>query len=425
MTPAADKTLTHTIMNFTPTSAMLIAPRPNPAQVPRWQIPSPVPNINPPQRLARKSPANISSNDTDKSADSVPPAAANVDKLKRNAGKRLRSHKSLTRSFTEEEDLVLIAYWEKHYDQYARSSKLSFARCAATHLNSIFSATTPHSPPTTEKQVHNKLTYLSKRFRKVCTKYALRSGSSISDLKNGSMALVAAKEFPYFLRLYNFLADELNIPVKSPLRDSPKHESCVTIPPHAVITSNRNGLDAKTRSDGEQRVYVETNETPPDAPRKRLRKAREYLEDGSKMNGKGSSISVDNEHAVDDSSGHCEALHNATHTAIQSKKSLDVQVMQLQISIKEKELELKNLDVLAKKAELDHRSRDIQIRERELQLRKGELDLKRTEAQHRSYVARAEQQRLLVTTYLSMGMAHEAKIAAMEAARLLSLNGSE
>jgi hypothetical protein len=45
------------------------------------------------------------------------------------------SRKSEQRAFCESDDMLLISFWEDRYDEYVKSSKLSFASKAASHLN--------------------------------------------------------------------------------------------------------------------------------------------------------------------------------------------------------------------------------------------------------------------------------------------------
>lgn len=114
-----------------------------------------------------------------------------------------------TRIFTEEDDQKLIAFWSENYEQYTRSSKLSFARKAAEYMNMLF-AMGGDTTSTHEKQVHNKICYLARRYDFVVAKYGC--GACPEAETDGSGPLTAEvmqradSDFPYFSRMHAFMA---------------------------------------------------------------------------------------------------------------------------------------------------------------------------------------------------------------------------
>lgn len=109
------------------------------------------------------------------------------------------------RAFTEHEDNVLINFWASNYDLFCRSSKLSFARKAAEYMNTSASKSNEHRDRTTthEKQVHNKICYLVRRYDSVKQKY-LASNESNRDLN--TVMDIADAEFPYFSKIHAFMS---------------------------------------------------------------------------------------------------------------------------------------------------------------------------------------------------------------------------
>lgn len=117
---------------------------------------------------------------------------------------------SRARMYTEHDDFTLINFWASNYDLFCKSSKLSFARRAAEYMNTVFSksAEFPERGLTHEKQVHNKICYLVRRYESVRQKYL--SGSTSSDVNSDgygrTVMQLADADFPYFSKMHSFMS---------------------------------------------------------------------------------------------------------------------------------------------------------------------------------------------------------------------------
>lgn len=138
-----------------------------------------------------------------------------------------------TRTFTEEDDLELIRFWNFNLDLYTRCSKLSFSRRTAEYLNTLFASgpCAVDRTPTHEKQVHNKICYLVRRYEFVLHKYAERDmldmAESVTETPTiGATAMqLAESEFPYFAKMHSFLAAATGRPASARKRKMSRSSS--------------------------------------------------------------------------------------------------------------------------------------------------------------------------------------------------------
>lgn len=162
------------------------------------------------------------------------PSVPTTDKQKRS---------TRPRAFTEADDLTLIEFWKLNYILYCQSSKLAFARRAAEYLNKLFCNTAnklnnnPNNSdrtPTHEKQVHNKICYLLRRYEFVLHKYT--SGDRYDH--NGNKIIISLpkcdNDFPYFSKMYGFMTVQPAATICRKRKPS-RYSSNVTSLPDVVI----------------------------------------------------------------------------------------------------------------------------------------------------------------------------------------------
>lgn len=136
---------------------------------------------------------------------------------------------SRPRAFTEAEDLALIRFWGSNYDLYNRLSKLAFSRRAAEYLNNslVTNVGITDRTPTHEKQVHNKICYLLRRYESVSKKYSSRRSKHNEGNLNASsnMLNMADAEFPYFSKMHAFMGDLLPVTTQERKRKALRYSS--------------------------------------------------------------------------------------------------------------------------------------------------------------------------------------------------------
>lgn len=142
------------------------------------------------------------------------------------------------RAFTEEDDLALINFWASNYDIYSRVSKLAFARRAAEHLNKRSGGTgSVDRSPTHEKQVHNKICYLLRRYESLLPKYYRNTPLGDDNAARISMITIDS-EFPYFSKMFTFMSNSSNSAY--PRKRKALRSSVISVPntSHSIDSEN-------------------------------------------------------------------------------------------------------------------------------------------------------------------------------------------
>lgn len=147
---------------------------------------------------------------------------------------------SRARVYTEHDDFTLISFWASNYELFCRSSRLSFARKAAEYMNTVFSKSPEFTERglTHEKQVHNKICYLVRRYESLKQKYLSESVASNvnSDGYCKTVMQLADADFPYFSKMHAFMSSSQPTYVRK--RKAPR-PSLDPLP--NLVTSDSNG----------------------------------------------------------------------------------------------------------------------------------------------------------------------------------------
>lgn len=349
----------------------------------------------------------------------IPTQAENSSGLQQQGVKHGDKKKHLrTRVFTEEDDNILISFWRDNVDLYTQSSKLAFSRKAADSLNAKFASSALDKTPTHEKQVHNKVCYLLKRYEAVLQKHGIAdtsgAGAGTARVVEGSGLANAKAEFPYFPRMNAFLRPiYASFPRK---RRKGQSGELVTINP---VTGNGHIAGARCASTGRNpaaRAEVK-NDFSGNVPVAGAHGATSSLP--LKRWGSGNPDSNIPLPQIPKSDIVARNRYGVDQEEIEIRRE-ELAVKRLEAEVREKALRLQELEYELKKKEVSLHTEAAQRLESELELKRKDLESRLHESVFRMQMERINQLRESAKTSYDMGLTEEGKKYMSKVEELLS-----
>lgn len=114
------------------------------------------------------------------------------------------------RTFSNDDELALIAYWGNNYAKYSNTSAATFAKEACEYLNNEVFPSTSNRILCTVKQVQGKLDTLLKKYKQIRDMYDA-SGIGLESAEETDIKLPIERQMKNFFRVHRFLGSKNNI----------------------------------------------------------------------------------------------------------------------------------------------------------------------------------------------------------------------